>query len=286
MQILPSNEVDFKYVASLVADEHMRTSKPLDDCIIEAADKHNFTPEEIKRLVEKTNTEVALRHLRGESKKANFALASYADILKRTHGAASDADTDSGSSDNSTDTSHMDKEAAGTAVTWEGESRLPNTRAVKTLGNPFACGQIKTATVRVYDGQDLFSVKKEYEKARMLKTATEMRLESNLNWLAKEMRGKDKREIAKMASAAAELHGADAKKLICSVADKAGCGPLPKLAMHIGPADDRSEFMQKAASAYNDLLLLQKQAQRVKQFETLLNVSEAAVDSVIENMWR
>lgn len=84
MLVLPVTEVNFQAYADNIAGDFFGNGTPLADGIVKAAKELEFTPEEVKRLVEKTNTAASLHLLKSASdRKATFTLANLEQVLQR-----------------------------------------------------------------------------------------------------------------------------------------------------------------------------------------------------------
>ena len=252
MNILPTNDTDFKHLASVVVDEHYRTGDSIEDCIVDAAKKHELTPGEVRRLVEKTNTELSLRHLGGEDKKGEFVLAKCDDVLKRTHNT---------------------KPEEG-AVEKTASFVLPNTRKRKTVSDIFTPGHIKTAEEKVFDHGDYFSLVKQYEKAKLTKMATENRVLDNLTWLTAALEKKGAPSLSKLASDATALYGKTVQPILRQLAKAQGVTKMYKQASEGTVIDDTTEYMQKLKDTCLGLQSLVKEAQRIDHMEKLISATK------------
>ncbi len=254
MNILPTNDTDFKHLASVVVDEHYKSGESIEDCIVEAAKKHELTPTEVRRLVEKTNTELSLRHLGGEDKKSVFALAKTDNVLKRTH---------------STKREKAEPEAEKTA-----SFVLPNTRRRKTAACIFPQGQIKTAEQLVFDHGDYFSLIKQRDKAKLEKTATENKVLDNLAWLTLALEKKDAPSLSKLASDASALYGKTVQPVLKHLFKAQGVSKMYKQASECRVIDDTTEYMQRLKDTCLGLQSLTKQAERIAQMDQLIEATK------------
>ena len=86
MLIMPTTTTDFQALADGIVDDFFRNDVALTDGIAKVAVDREFTPEEVTRLTEKTNTAASLYFLKtAEDKKGSFKLAELEDVLRRTH---------------------------------------------------------------------------------------------------------------------------------------------------------------------------------------------------------
>ena len=258
MLLMPANDIDFKAFASTVVDEHERTGKGIEDCLVEAAEKRKLTPEEIRRLVEKTNTELALRHLRGADKKDTFALASYDQVMKRIY-VNEEADAKS-------DADGVEKTAS-----------LPNTRTKPIEDIPLSLGgQVKVAEQQVVNSSDFFQLRKQYEAAKLEKMAIENRLNGNLRWLEQAFRGREAPDLNKFASDATALLGNSAALVGMHLAVALGKDGLQKEAASQF-VDDTTEHMQRMRAVCEDMQALLKQAALVLDYEKVIAAGKEAL---------
>lgn len=271
MILLPSNSIDFKALAVKVADEHSSTGKSIEDCLVEAAEDKSLTPEEVKRLVEKTNTELSLRHLRGDNKKDSFELANSGDVLVRTHG-TSHGNKDDGDLDG--EEKDADIEKTGSMLPHTRKSRHHHVKDIFPR-----VGQMKIAEQKVFRSSDYFALKREYEDAKLRKVATESRLLDNLSWLVGALQKRDAPDFGKFASEALLTCGMDACPVLDHLARAACLKEEPKLAYE-KVVDDTSEYMHRMINICTDLHVLTKQAERLKRFEKVLAASRQAIKRI------
>lgn len=84
MLILPVTDVNFQAYADNIAGDFFGKGIPLCDGIVKVAKENEFTPEEVKRLVEKTNTAASLHLLKtAKDRKATFSLANLEQVLQQ-----------------------------------------------------------------------------------------------------------------------------------------------------------------------------------------------------------
>lgn len=260
MILLPANSIDFKNLANVVVDEHQSSGKSIEDCIVEAANKDDLTPEEIKRLVEKTNTELALRHLRGDNKKDSFALAKYDSVLSRTHGDGNE-------------------EASAKVEKTAGE--LPITRVRKSSDSFFSqkFDKIACTEVPTIDSTEFYLLKKEYESAKQEKVATEIRLRDNLAKLVQDLQKREAPSFDKFASDAVSWYGREVVPILDHINAALGSKGLTKEAVeiHTGIVDDTGPYMSRFEDICRDALVHIKQAEELEQLEKLFTASKKAI---------
>ncbi len=78
--------VPFQELADKIARAFIEDGVDLEDGVVREAKARDLTPEEIKRLVEKSNTAASVLYLRSSGdKKGTFTLASVSGVLGKTH---------------------------------------------------------------------------------------------------------------------------------------------------------------------------------------------------------
>jgi hypothetical protein len=86
MTFVPVTNIDFGSLASDVVTKFFKTGASLNDLTAEVAAKEMLNPNEVKRLVERVNTESVISMLKtSNDKKVEFDLASVPDVLQKTH---------------------------------------------------------------------------------------------------------------------------------------------------------------------------------------------------------
>lgn len=84
--LFETNSIDFDKLGSEAASLFFDASIPLNEIVVKLAEENELNPEELKRLVEKTNTFTSVKMIKAASDKTvEFDLADYAFILKQTH---------------------------------------------------------------------------------------------------------------------------------------------------------------------------------------------------------
>ncbi len=84
--ILPANEHDFEVLAQEAATGFLTNGDLLNDGVVKIASRENLNPEEIRRLIEKTNLVTTLQMLKvSTDKQVEFALADYDQVIAKTH---------------------------------------------------------------------------------------------------------------------------------------------------------------------------------------------------------
>lgn len=248
MLIMQGNDKDFKGMATIVVNKHLSTGSPLEDCIVSMAVKKELTPEEVKRLVEKSNTQLSLEHLRTEDRKEPFKLAKYERVIIRTH-PTDDADNDEENQwDKENDAldeaenRHDDADNAKTA------SLLPVTRRRYIPKDIFGVHMQKRASKQdTLLPRDLFTLKKSLEEQKLAKFAEERAIQDKLDWLASEFSVYKAPDFAKFASDSVALCGDIARPVLAGLANYLGVPArmVKTASVVINDADPKLDAMQE-----------------------------------------
>lgn len=187
MLIMPTTTTDFQALADGIVDDFFRNDVALTDGIAKVAVDREFTPEEVTRLTEKTNTTASLYFLKtAEDKKGSFKLAELEDVLRRTHAGDGPEEEDPPAG----------QEKTASAVTKNGSpfavyTGLPQREAPRfDFAACFHSGREKTAsageTKPGVSMADIFSLEKCLAESRQEKMATELAVQDGIDFLASE----------------------------------------------------------------------------------------------------
>lgn len=256
MLIMPSTDVNFQAYAENIVADFFGKSVPLSDGIVKVAKEHEFTPEEVKRLLEKTNTAASIHLLKTASdKKQSFTLANLDLVLSQTH---------------PDDDIRIEK----TASVYQG---LPDTRTKHTpfkkeaSANDCKCASEKTEI----DGMKaLFVTRQEIDSRVMEKMALEGKINSHLEKLATNFNTWNGPDFSKFASEATALYGKSARPALDGLAKYLNI-PLKKIASINGFVDDRSENLKSMGEIVKGLSRLVKLSSEID-----------ALASIRDNIWK
>ena len=93
MTFFPTNTPDFDKLADDISNDFLESGIPLNEGIKGVAIRSQLNPEQIRRLVEKTNTLATVKVIKSAmDKRAEFTLADSAIILADTHGSLEDTE--------------------------------------------------------------------------------------------------------------------------------------------------------------------------------------------------
>lgn len=186
MLIMPTTTTDFQALADGIVDDFFRNDVALTDGIAKVAVDREFTPEEVTRLTEKTNTAASLYFLKtAEDKKGSFKLAELEDVLRRTH-----ADDEPGNGDTPAG-QEKTAESGRNEVSFAVYTGLPRREAPRfDFAACFHSGREKTAsageTKPGVSMADIFSLEKCLAESRQEKMAMELTVQDGIDFLASE----------------------------------------------------------------------------------------------------
>lgn len=248
--LLDATSRNFDQLAESIATEFISNpSDSINSLIAAAANKDKLNPIEIQRLVEKTNTLVALKMLQiSKDKNIEFVLSDYDDVMSMVYDQKEDEPVKEASSSTS-----------GTIP-----ASLPNTRMVSRVSDI----ELHKVAEEIKPEKDLrvrtaFITKKGHEELLREKVATELFLQDTADWLVAEfskMRGPD---FPKFASEVLAVTGNTAKPLLAGLAvalkedtefEKIG-----------GLIDNTTLIHEKFSAAQNSLLRLVELNQKLAE---------------------
>lgn len=202
MLVMPVTDINFQAYAENIAADFFSKGVPLADGVIKIAKEHDFTPEEVKRLVEKTNTTASIHLLKtAEDRKATFTLANLDLVLQRTHPA--------------------EKQDMEKAATYNG---IPFTRKKEGLSKGASQGQSsikitpQTAETTIDYNRALATLERELEIRRLEKVALSNSTQKKIDDLAREFIVYNGPDFQKYAQECRELFGASAVPVLDALA--------------------------------------------------------------------
>lgn len=232
MLIMPANAKNFQQMAQVIANDFFTRGTSLEDGIVKAAGEYEMTPEEVKRLVEKTNTAASIQLLRSaENKKDSFDLAKFASVITRTHSTA----------------------PASPSPAPSMYTGLPNTRDARPAPAEEKTAQETPAPAAVYNTAGLFAMRQHVDKLKQEKFAGELALRDGIDFLLSEFSAMNGPDFGKFAAESQALFGAAAEVLIPGMASYLRAGePSEKLAEH-HIIDDTTPVMRRMAAVCEGL---------------------------------
>ena len=204
MLVMQSTNIPFQELASKIAKEFIVKGASLEDSIVDEAKKRDLKPEEVKRLVEKSNTAASILYLKNyEDKKGSFDLAKKENVLKRTHPTEAEEEL-------------TDADDVEDAI----ESELPETRKTASYKEP----EIHTLEKQASKSEeltvhDIFAARDRLAEIKQLKFATEMKLQDILHGIIAEYQYKSAAELSKLAADASALYGSGVLAVIDTAAE-------------------------------------------------------------------
>lgn len=251
MLIMPATDVNFQAYAENITGDFFSKGVPLADGVVKTAKEHDFTPEEVKRLVEKTNTAASIHLLKtAEDRKATFTLANLELVLQRTH---------------PIDTPVIEKAAAYNGI--------PNTRKKEQLAK--AAAEESTAvgspaSESIDYSRALATLETELENRRLEKTALSNSTQKKIDCLAHEFISHNGPDFQKYASDCRELFGKSVIPVLDALAHYLRV-PLEKGAMiaddHI--IDDTAPNIKEMAGICSALAKLVKLGSEIEYLDKM-----------------
>ena len=246
MLILPATNVNFQALAENIAADFFAKGTSLCAGIVKTAKEHSFTPEEVRRLVEKTNTAASIHLLKtAEDKKRSFTLAQPELVLRETHPAAE----------------QVEKTAAYHGLPIH--KKLPTTLE-------------KTAAVAAYQPQvdamqAVFAVRKAIDEKKLEKTALELSVQDKIDYLASEFSKWRALSFTKFAADCTHCFGSTAQPVLNGLARYLNTTLEKTASEPAGIVDDRTSHMQAMRSICAGLGTLVKLGNEITELEACLD---------------
>lgn len=207
MTFFPTNTPDFDRLADKVSEDFLTSGIPLNEGIKVAAADSQLNPEQIKRLVEKTNTMATVKVLKSSmDKKAEFGLADSELILAGTHG------------------SFVSPTDAMKTASAHGDipTTLPNCRATGYPELLFKTAMQDTPAVRTRRGKDMvtiFQLEKKATELMTTKMAHELRVQDHIDFIISEFSAWGAPSFSKFANEAVTVHGDIVAPVLTKIAE-------------------------------------------------------------------
>lgn len=247
MLIMPANAKNFQQMAATIANDFFTRGTTLEDGIVKAAEQFEMTPEEVKRLVEKTNTAASIQLLRSaENKKDSFDLAKFASVIRRTHSTAPEA----------------------SAEQERAYSGIPNTRDVLPKPVEKTAAEVPVSSEASFSAASLFALRQHIGAMQQEKVAAELAVRDGIDWLLSEFSALNGPDFAKFASEASALYGTAASVVLPGMASYLNAPEGVEKLAEGAFVDDTTPVMRRMASVCEGLA-------KLASIET--NVSEAAM---------
>lgn len=263
MEILPSTNIDFSSLAEKIASDFFDKGVPLDEGIIKVAKEKEFTPEEVTRLLEKTNTSASIRFLKtAENRKGTFILAEPEVVLRATHPTGETNEKTA-----SLFTSNLTGVYTG----------IPKTKGVKPM--------VKVAKSESKAERDIdavracYTVKNEIESRQLKKIALEDNVKKDINFLTSEFSCNNGNDFSKFAADAFSLYGIRSVPTLIGISKTAN-KPIVKVASD-GCIDDTTKHMQAMRSICENLTSITKLASEIDSLKTIYDKMYKALKKAV-----
>ena len=253
MLIMPSTDTNFQALAETIAEDFFTNGTPLNDGCIKTAKDNSFTPEEIKRLVEKTNTAASIRLLKtAADKKGTFNLASTETVLASTH------------TENS--------EATEKTASYNGLGAIKAQKSVDLFAAFGVTGAEKTASENesVDATRYVFSLRKSLEEKRQEKIALELSVQDKIDGLVSRYSVWNGPDFKKFAAESLAVYGHLAEPVICGIAKYLGINEQIEKIASDEVVDDRSQDMQDMRFVCDGLASLVKLGSEIDEISSAL----------------
>lgn len=210
MLVMQSTNIPFQELADKIARDFLVKGASIEDGVVEVAKQRDLKPEEVKRLVEKSNTAASILYLKNsEDKKGSFALAKKDDVLKRTHPTAVEEElTDAD------DTEDIMENAAAERTGLPESRKVASYKETEKAVLEKQASQQEELTVH-----DIFAARSRLEELKQLKFAAEMKIQDILHGIIDEYQYKSAEELSKLASDASDMYGAGALAVLDTAAE-------------------------------------------------------------------
>lgn len=245
--ILGTTTINFDKLAEEVVSVFYAKGTPLTETLSKVASRECLNTDEVRRLVERSNTSAVLQLLKVSSdKKAEIDLADPVDVLRQTHGPQESV-----------------KEASDTSSTFQ----IPDTRSQKLELTTFMPKMVKAASIAPKDTSEIFRLTKLENELLRTKTAQEMTIQDNLDYLVSEFSKRNAPDFNKFASEITHVHGQAAEVLLKGLSNTLDI-PITDLTKTAGVIDDTTPMFKKFAEVLAQLNDLQGTNQEYLKVKT------------------
>lgn len=200
MLILPVTDVNFQAYADNIAGDFFGKGISLADGIVKIARENEFTPEEVKRLVEKTNTAASLHLLKtAKDRKATFSLANLEQVLQQVFPAG-------------------DEPLAKAASVYNGIPETGQTRAGMAKAASMADNPVAQEKKDIDGFRALLTINQELDGRWREKIARECSLQKQINSLCQRFIKRDAAQFQKFAADCVALYGDKCRPVLDGIA--------------------------------------------------------------------
>lgn len=251
--LLETTKIDFPNLANKIITDYFSKSRSLQEGVIDVAKAKKLNPEEIKRLVEKTNTLAVVKMLQvSEDKKGTIPVVNYESVLEITHPEKVEEDRD-----------------VDSVVKIASEFRIPNTREKNRLFTKVAFPTLeKTASQKKKVLPEIFKLETEVQKVTQEKVACECAAQDGIDYIVSEFYKWKAPSFSKFASEAHAIVGEKCKFLLDKMAEY-----LSTKVEYDDPSyvDDRDPLLQKFAGVIQNLEKIATLEAKKKDLKEQLN---------------
>ena len=268
MLIMPSTARDFSGMAASIASDFFRGGESLEDGIVKTAKENALTPEEVRRLVEKTNTTASIQLLRSEGdKKRVFDVADFARVIRRTHPTAEQAEEENPQEEREAyhglpSTREDDEDSAAEEDTDESADKHHAEKKAEEAGTSLPGGKAALPS-------HIFRAKFLLEGAMREKYAAERKIRDNLDAIISEFSILRAPDFQKFAADAMALYGDAAVSVLTPMAEYLGEKmPMEKTE---GIVDDRGRLMRLLGDSCEGLCKIAGQAAEIEELKRAID---------------
>jgi len=239
---LNSTQRDFDKMAEEVVSSLLEGKTPLKESIVKQANAKGLNPEEVKRLVEKSNTLATIQLIKSASDGSlEFNMASFEDVAKETH----------------PEGLPIEKEAQHSTPSQVPKTMLNTVKAKVDLSSFFKPHQVKIASEPI-NTRKIFQLKREIETLGRKKVAAELSFKKSADALVSEFSNLYSPDFSKFANESYTLLGDTALPLLEALAkDIRQPETFTKVAYIIDDIDNKPlDMMKKAHSAITEVCSL------------------------------
>lgn len=238
--LLPTTNKNFQAMAERAADKLFSDGTPLNTSVADIAKELQLNPEELRRLVEKTNLVATVKLLTvSTDKKATLDLAEYEEVLNNTHPVVSDQKPVE--EEPAVEEAPVTEKTAG-----RGRRRVNAYDDFVTIFGLTGHEKTASALEKNKSHVSIFHKKRELEESKLAKAASEILAKDSLDWLASEFSRYNGPSFSKFAEEALALHGVKCTPIIKGLSGYLKCQvDMEKVASHI--IDDTTAPHKKLA---------------------------------------
>lgn len=235
--ILPQSKVQFDKLAEEASGELFSNGVALNQSVVKIAQREKLNPEEVKRLVEKTNLHATLTMLKAASdKRAEIFLADPEEVLKETH---------------------FNKEEPPVVKVASTNFSIPNLRIASiTKDVKLHPGIDKTATTDAskLSPKQSFTLTKKIEELSRKKVAEEIKVKDSLDFIISEFSKMRAPDFSKFAEEVYTIYGEPAVPVLHKISKITRDSFTEKLEKLATLVDDTTPLLKKYAEINSGLV--------------------------------